>query len=189
MNIFERFMLSREVLIKEGEITMDSQRVVILPVNFLGNYTLKYNNENDAKGIYEIMKRGMIDYSVPIGKKYALAYRDYLDRWVKYCAFGGWGIVTYRVVETEGKIPNGVVEIKELPLHKYLKNKGISEASSDPLFDGLIAGSLSTTFNKNIDILEVKCICAGDSSCVYYWGSKEHLTSTFPKIASKRFGT
>ncbi|MDE1865616.1 MAG: hypothetical protein KGH94_03200 [Candidatus Micrarchaeota archaeon] len=187
MNIVDKFMLSREVVIKEGEIKMDKQRVIILPIDFIGLYTLKFNNKQLAPKLYESMKSGMIDYSVPIGKEYGLSYRDYLDRWVKYCAFGGWGIVSYKLVETDG-IPHGIVEIKGLPLHMYLKSKGITEASSDPLFDGLIAGSLSTTFKTNIDIIEAKCICAGDESCIYYWGNKEYLIKNFPRLAAKRFG-
>lgn len=187
MNIFDQFMLSREVVIREGEITMDDQRVIILPVSFIGLYTIKSNTDERAKRLYEVMKRGMIDYSVPIGKEYGLAYKDYLDRWIKYCAFGGWGIVSYKLVET-GSDPYGVVEIKGLPLHMYMKKKGVSEASSDPLFDGLIAGSLSTTFKKDIDVIEVKCVCAGDDSCVYHWGSKDYLIKSFPEIAAKRVG-
>lgn len=188
MNIFEQFSLSREVIMKEGEIVMDQQRVIVLPVSFIGLHTLKYHRDLEkGKKLYDLMKKGMIDYSVPLGKEYKLSYKDYLDRWVKYCAFGGWGLVTYQLIEKEGE-SHGIVEIKGLPLHMYLKSKGVTEASSDPLFEGLIAGSLSTTFKKDIDVIEAKCICADNPSCVYYWGSKEHLSKLFPELAAKKFG-
>lgn len=189
MNIFEQFSLSREVIVKDGEIDMDDQRVVIFPVSFIGLYTLKYNNNPEkGKRFYDAMKSGMINYSVPLGKEYKLSYRDYLDRWVKYCAFGGWGVVSYQLIETEGNTPHGIVQIKGLPLHIYLKGKGVSSASSDPLFEGLIAGSLSTTFKTNVDVIETKCICAGDEVCVYHYGSEQYLLEKFPEYASKRFG-
>lgn len=186
MNIFEEFMTLREVDISPGAITMDKQRVIILPINFIGKYTLKYHVEGRDKELYYAMKKGMINYGVPIGKTYGLTYKEYLDRWVKYCAFGGWGKVSYTAIETSD-MPRGIVEIKDLPLHIYLKNNGVSETSSDPLFDGLIAGSASTAFNKDIDVLETKCICAGDKSCIYYWGSKDYIIKLFPDLSKKRF--
>lgn len=186
MNMFERFSLSREMSIKDGEIILDGQRLTILPVSFVGRYLLYLKNKEDqAKRIYEIMKNGFIEYSTSLGKEYQLSYRDFLDRWVKYCDVGGWGIVKYQLVEKEDNY--GFLHIKNLPLHIYLKNKGMKEPS-DPIWEGLIAGALRSTFKIEIDVIEVSCICSGSDVCIFYWGPKEYLKSKFPEITSKRFG-
>lgn len=186
MNIFEEFSLSRELTIKEGEIMMDLQRIVIFPTSFIGQYVLKIKDDKQkSQLLYECMKAGMIKYSKPLGKEYALSYRDFLDRWIKYCAFGGWGLVKYQIIEEQKNY--GVLTIKNMPLHLYLKNKGVHEPV-DPLFDGLIAGSLSGTFNTNIEVIETKCVCSGNEECVYYWGTKEYLRERFPELISKKLG-
>jgi|GEM_PF-4163608 hypothetical protein len=186
MNMFEKFSLSKEVSIKEGEIILDSARLSMLPISFVGNYLLKLKEDQvQARKLYKVMKQSfVVGDAVPLGKEYHLTYKDFLDRWVKYCDFGGWGIVKYQLVEKEGSY--GFLHIKNLPSHLYLKNKGVKELS-DPLWEGLIAGSLTSTFNVDIDVVEVNCICSGNDVCVYYWGSIEYLKKKFPEIVSKRF--
>ncbi len=186
MNIFEKFSLAKEVNIEPGKITMDKQRIVILPVNFVGMLSIDINNTpRKARELYGCMKKGMAEFSRPLGKEYMLTPKDFLDRWVKYCAFGGWGLVKYQLLDENGK--RGFMNIKDLPMHDYLKNKGIKEPS-DFIFEGLIAGSASGTFNMDIDVIETKCICSGNDVCVYYWGSKKELFENFPELAAKRFG-
>lgn len=186
MNIFEKFSLSREVVMKEGEIVMDKQRMTLLPVNFIGLYSLSLKDElNEAKNLYNSMKSGVFKFSIPLGKEYLLTYKDFLDRWVKYSAFGGWGIVSYQLVDKENNY--GFLKIKDMPLHMYLKSKGLKSAS-DVIFEGLIAGSLSSTFKADVDVIETKCVCSGNDTCVYYWGSLAYLRQKFPDMVSKRFG-
>ena len=187
MNVFEEFMTLREVVIDKGKITMDRQRIILLPVNFLGRYSIKLaQNPEIARKLYDAMKKGMIEYSQPLGKEYALTYRDFLDRWVKYCAFGGWGLVEYELVENEKNF--GYLRVRNLPLHLYLKQMGVKEPS-DVIFEGLIAGSASGTFRTDIDVIEVKCVCSGDTECIYYWGSRDYLREKFPEMSEKRFGS
>lgn len=186
MNVFDKFLLSREVVIKEGKITMDNQRIIIFPVNFIGLYSMRLKDSPEkSRELYECMKRGMTEFSKPVGKEYLLTSKDFLDRWVKYCAFGGWGIVEYRLLENDGR--TGYLHIRNMPMHMYLKKKGVKEPS-DALFEGLIAGSASGTFRMDIDVLETKCICSGNDVCVYDWGKREYLMEKFPEIAAKRFG-
>lgn len=180
MNIFEKFLLSREVTMKEGEITLDRQRVLMFPVNFIASYTLKLaNNEQEGKKLYEIMKKGMYDFSVPLGKEYGLSYKDFLDRWVKYNAFAGWGIVEYRVVNPEAA--RGFLTYKNLTLHMYLKSKGVKK-HSDRLLEGIIAGALSSTFKVDIDVVETQCVCSGSDLCVFHWGPRSYLEEEFPEL-------
>ena len=186
MNIFEKFSISREIIINEGEISLDKQRIVFLPVPFVGLTLIKLkNNYSEMQKIYENMKKGAIDWAIPLGKEYGLAYKDFLDRWIKYTAFGGWGITEYQLIEKDKSY--GFLRIKNLSLHIYLKSKGIKEPS-DVIFESLTAGSLSGSFNVNIDVIEVECICAGDEFCVFYWGPRDYLINKFPEIAKKRFG-
>jgi predicted hydrocarbon binding protein len=186
MNMFEKFSLSREISMKDGEIILDQQRLTLLPVNFVGNYLIQVkDNQKQQRILYEVMKKGFIEYAMKLGKEYFLSYRDFLDRWVKYCDFGGWGIVKYQLVEKEENC--GFLHIKDLPLHLYLKSKGVKEPS-DPIWEGLVAGSLMTTFKGEIEVVEVKCICSGNDVCVFYWGPRKYLKNKFPEIVSKRFG-
>lgn len=186
MNIFEKFSLSKEVIIENGEISVDKQRIVFLPVPVLGLYLTKLkNNSGEMRKLYETMKKGATDWSIPLGKEYALSYTDYLDRWLKYTAFGGWGITEYQLVEKDKK--HGFLRVRNLSLHKYLKEKGITELC-DVIFEGLAAGSISGSLAEDLDVIEVQCICAGSDFCVFYWGSKEYLLENFPEAASKKFG-
>lgn len=185
MNIFEEFSVAREVELKEGKMTVDKQRTIFLPTNFMGMYSLNIkDNSKQPMELYESIKNGMINTSKVVGKEYMLSYKDFLDRWVKYCAFGGWGMVNYQLIEKEGI---GLLNIKNLPMHMYLKNREIGEFPN-VIFEGIIAGSLSGTFNLDIDVIEVKCICSGNDMCVYYWGPRKYLIEKFPEITSKRFG-
>lgn len=186
MNIFEKFSLSREVIMKEGEIKMDDQRMTLLPINFVGIYSLTLKNDpHKARNFYNCMKKGMANFSIPLGKEFHLTYKGFMERWAKYAAFGGWGVVEYELIDNEKNY--GFLKVKGLPLHVYLKNKGLRSAS-DVIFEGLIAGSLSSTFKADLDVIETECICSGKDACVYYWGSKEYLTKKFPDIASQKFG-
>ncbi|MDE1823187.1 MAG: 4-vinyl reductase [Candidatus Micrarchaeota archaeon] len=183
MNIFERFLLSREVTVREGEITLDQQRVIMLPVNFIASYTLKLANDKaEGRKLYEAMKKGMFAFSIPLGKAYGLSYKDFLDRWIKYNAFAGWGIVEYQLIETD--TTRGFLTYKNLTLHLYLKGKGITE-HSDRLLEGIIAGALSSTFKVDIDAVETKCVCSGNDVCVFYWGPRSYLRKEFPELISK----
>jgi len=184
MNIFERFSLSREIIMREGEIILDQQKMQILPVNFIAAYQLRLK---DSPGklleLYESMKNGMIKYSKPLGKEYSFSYRNFLDRWVKYTTFGGWGIAEYKLIEETSNY--GFLHIKNSPLHLNLKAKGITEPF-DVFLKGIIAGALSGTFKADIDVIETKCVCAGNDVCIYYWGTKEYLQKKFPEIVSKQ---
>ncbi len=186
MNIFEKFSLSREVIFKEGEITLDKQRVMMIPLNFIMDYSLKIkNNPREARKFYDTIKNGMMTFSMPLGKEYGLSYRDFLDRWVKYTAFAGWGIVKYEAIDTDTN--TGFLTIKDFSLDLYLKGRGVKEPS-DRLMEAMIAGSLSATFKTDIDVIEAKCICSGNDVCVYHWGPRSYLAKKFPDIVSKRFG-
>lgn len=186
MNIFEKFSMSREVTIKEGEITLDKQRMMILPVNFVAKYSLKQrSNAKTNAAFYNAIKKGMIEFSKPLGVEYSLSYKDFLDRWVKYTAFAGWGNVEYKVIDPNAM--RGLLNIRNFPLHLHLKEMGVKE-SSDPLMEAMIAGSLSGTFRTDIDVVETKCICSGNDACVYYWGPREALEKEFPDIVSKHIG-
>ncbi len=186
MNIFEKLSISREIIINEGEIALDKQRIVFLPVPFIGLLLIKLKqNISQKQKIYKTMKSGAAEWAVPLGKQYGLAYKDFLDRWIKYTAFGGWGLTEYQLIEEDKG--RGFLRIKDLSLHKYLKKKGINEPS-DFIFESITAGSLSGSFNLDIDVLEVKCICAGDDFCVFYWGPRSYLIQKFPKLALDRFG-
>lgn len=186
MNVFEKFSLSREIAMREGEIVLDQQRILMFPVEFLGTYAFNLRDKPEqAYKLYEAMKKGQIAFSIAIGKAYLLDYKTFLDRWIKYCEFAGWGIVTYQLIENDGKY--GFLQIKNLPMHQYLKAKGVTEPF-DVLFEGLIAGSASGTFKANLDVVETQCVCSGNDVCVYYWGTKDQLLEKFPNISSKRFG-
>ncbi|MDE1851358.1 MAG: 4-vinyl reductase [Candidatus Micrarchaeota archaeon] len=180
MNIFERLLLSREVTLREGEITLDNQRVLMFPVNFIASYTLKLaNNEAEGRKLYEIMKKGMYDFSIPIGKEYGLSYKDFLDRWIKYNAFAGWGMVEYKVIDADAA--HGFLTYKNLTLHLYLKSKDVRK-HSDRLLEGIIAGALSSTFKVDIDAVETQCVCSGNDVCVFHWGPKDYLRKEFPGL-------
>lgn len=184
MNLFDKFSISREVIIKEGEIILDEQKMQMLPVNFISMYQLKLKDAPDKMiRLYQTMKEGMVKYSGPLGKAYALSYKDFLDRWIKYTTFGGWGIAEYKLIEEDKNY--GVVSIKNSPLHLDLKARGVKE-QFDVFLRGIIAGALSGTFRADIDVVETKCVCAGNDECVYYWGSKEYLKSKFPDYAQKQ---
>ncbi len=186
MNIFERFLLSREVTLKEGEITLDRQRIAMFPVGLVGECALAPEQGSEqARILYESMKKGQIEFSRAIGKEYLFDSKTFLDRWIKYCEFAGWGIVTYQLVEKDGR--HGFLYVKNLPMHQYLRSKGINKPS-DVLFEGLIAGSISGTFRIDVDVIETKCICSGNDVCVYYWGPKKDLKEKFPGEMQKRFG-
>lgn len=179
------FSVSRQVIIEEGEITLNKQPVAIFPVNFLGEYVLKLKgNAKEERRLYESVKKGMIEFSVSLGEEYQLTSRIFLDRWIKYCGFAGWGKVSYKVVEEENC---GILYIDNLPLHRYLRDRGAKEPS-DPLFEGFIAGSASGTFKVDIDVVETECICSGGSRCVYYWGPKEYLKEKFPGLSGRFLG-
>lgn len=186
MNLFERFSLSKEIKIKEGEITLDTQRVIILPISFMGQLSIKLKEDGERRiRLYDSIKNGMPAFAMPIGKEYQLTYNSFLDRWVKYTAFAGWGIAEYQVIEKEKGW--GFLHIKGSPLHLYLKRKGIKEPI-DVIVGGLIAGSLTSTFKSNIDVIETGCVCNGEEFCTYYWGSREYLEKKFPKIVSRWLG-
>ncbi len=103
MNVFLKFSLAREVEMKEGRVMVDKPRTIFLPTNFMGLYSLKVKgDQGDLRTLYESIKNGMRKTTRSVGKEYMLSYRDFLDRWVKYCAFGGWGIVSYQLIEKEG---------------------------------------------------------------------------------------
>lgn len=182
--MFELFSVSRQVIIEEGEITINKQPVAIFPINFLGSYILNLKgNIKEEKRLYESVKKGMVEFSVSLGEEYQLTSRIFLDRWIKYCGFAGWGIVSYKVIEDEDC---GVLYIKDLPLHKYLMANGVKEPS-DPLFEGFIAGSASGTFKVDIDVIETECICSGSDKCVYHWGPKTYLKEKFPDLSKRLF--
>lgn len=183
MNIFEQFSIAREVEIVEGQTTLDKQRILMFPVDFISLYLLKINkNVEQSKMLYNHVKSGMIEYSKPLGKDYGLTYRDFLDRWVKYSAFGGWGLVEYKLVDKDNGY--GYLIVKNLPMHNYLKNNHVA-SPNDVIYEALVAGSLSGTFDKDIDVIETECICSGSEACVFYWGSAEYLKDKFHDIAIK----
>lgn len=182
--MFELFSISRQVIIEDGEITINRQPVAIFPINFLGAYILSLKeDQKEQRRLYKSVKTGMVKFSVSLGKEYQLTTRIFLDRWIKYCGFAGWGIVSYKVVEEENC---GVLYVNNLPLHKYLRDNGVKELS-DPLFEGFIAGSASGTFKADIDVIETECICSGNDKCVYYWGPKAYLKEKFPDLSKKLF--
>ncbi len=184
MNIFEKFLISKEVSIKDGELKVDQQRIMFLPANFWSLYSLNFkNNFQETAKIYKSVKEGLSGFSMPLGKKYGLSVKDFLDRWVKYCAFGGLGIVEYKLIEND----YGFLSIKDLSSHIYLKKIGIKEPL-DIMWEGIIAGSLSNTFNKDVHVIESKCICNGSDMCIFNWGSKEYLMTKFSDLVYKRFG-
>ena len=185
INLFELFSVSRQVVIEEGEITLNKQPVAIFPVSFLGDYILNLKGDiREERQLYESVKKGMVEFSVSLGEEYQLTSRIFLDRWIKYCGFAGWGKVSYKIGEKENC---GILSIAGLPLHKYLKDKGV-RVPSDPLFEGFIAGSASGTFKSDIDVIETECICSGSDVCIYYWGPKEYLKEKFPDRYEKLFG-
>lgn len=184
MNIFDKFMISREVTLEDGKITLDRQRVMVLPISFMGLLSIRIKDHPEqVRNLYRFIKSGMPVFAMPIGKEYQLAYNSFLDRWVKYTAFAGWGTTEYQLVEKGF----GFLHIKNSPLHMYLKSKGIKEPI-DVIEGALIAGSLSSTFNVDVDVVETECVCSGYDHCTYYWGSKAYLREKFPAIALRQFG-
>jgi len=185
INLFELFSVSRQVIISEGEITINKQPAAIFPINAMGAYILNLKQDRKKeRRLYESVKKGMVEFSVSLGEEYQLTSKIFLDRWIKYCGFAGWGIVSYKVIEEENC---GILYIKDLPLHNYLRDNGVKEPS-DPLFEGFIAGSASGTFRADIDVIETECVCSGSDKCVYYWGPKAYLKERFPDMAKKLFG-
>ncbi|MGI0100200.1 MAG: hypothetical protein ACREBH_00530 [Candidatus Micrarchaeaceae archaeon] len=183
MNVFDEFALFKEVTLQDGVITLDQQRVLMFPVGFIASYTNRLSKDSvQARRLYDVMKNGMFDFSIPLGKAYSLSYKDFLDRWKKYNAFAGWGIVEYKIIEVDQGY--GMLTYKNLSPHLYLKSKGVKE-HADPLLEGIIAGALSSTFKIDLDALETKCVCAGNDVCVFYWGKKSYLNKKFPDLMAK----
>lgn len=186
MNVFEQLSLFKEVSITEGRITLDKQRVALFPTNFIASYLIGLkDNSGESQKLYNSMKEGMRQFSVSLGKEYGLTSTDFLSRWVKYCTFTGWGIAEYKLLDENGR--SGFLHVKGSPLHIELRRRGI-KGPIDSLFEGLLAGSASGSFNTDIDVVETRCLCSGSDVCVYNWGSKKELDEKFPNIRPRGWG-
>ncbi len=187
MNVFEQLSIAKEIKISTGKIVLDQQRIILFPINFISLYLLKIrDNPEQSRELYKLVKAGMARWAIPLGKDYALTYKDFLDRWVKYTAFGGWGITKYLLIDKDNNY--GYLDIRNLSMHNYLKIKGIKEIPGDIIFEALVAGSISSTFKVDLDVIETECVCEGSKRCVFYWGPIKYLKNKFPDIISKRFG-
>ncbi len=178
MNIFEKFVLARQVKFKDGKIILLKQRVVVLPAAFFQNYTLSISKDPKAIAIlYTAFKKGL-STSMNVKKDYGLALKEYANLCIETSTMAGWGILRWERFDEKNK--SGVVRIVEAPIPDRLKGK--ADAQCDHVVRGMIAGVASGAFKTDVDVIETECMAMGSPACRFVIDDKDNLKKKYPTL-------
>ncbi len=182
MSMFEELMLAKNISFNEGKIELLKQQVVMLPAEFMSDYTSEINNDpNKIKEIYQAGKEAIKNNFGPgIGKHYSFNFSDFFRWYISLAKLSGWGIVKW--AEFDKNSYSGVITIEDSLVGTNLKNKVTSPC--DHIIRGLMAGSATSAFLIDVDMIETECIALGSEKCKFLMGKYDYLKSKFPDIVT-----
>jgi predicted hydrocarbon binding protein len=184
MDLFEKFMLARQLNFSDGKIELLGQYVLFLPSDFLAMYTESVNSNPElVKSLYEAAKRTVREgFGVNVGKSYGFSPRDYTNWFKDILKLSGWGDAYWEENDLENH--KGVISIKGSTVAAYLKGKVSSPC--DHIVRGFMAGGGSNTYNSDIDVIEIECEAIGAERCKFIVDSAENLKIKFPNLSKQQ---
>jgi len=163
------------------------QRVAIVPADFL--VTLTKQIHDSPERIFEIYTAAKTavrnEFAKNLGTTFDFSFEDYGKWLVDIAKFSGWGKLEWGDLDFEKR--RAIIYITNSPVG----NKLVGQVNDpvDHIIRGLMAGGASYAFNRDVDILETKCIAVGDPFCEFIIKpSEEFLKSRSPLVKRQLSG-
>ncbi len=170
-------MFSRQLTFSDGQIKMFNENVLFIPSDFIATYTESNAGNNETiKSLYNAAKTSTKEkFGITIGKEYGFAFKDYTKWFADIINLSGWGMLAWKDVDEAGR--RGVISFSNSIIASSLKGK--VKTQCDHVMRGFIAGGASVAFKEDMDVIEEKCVAAGDDECVFIIGKKDYLKSNY----------
>ncbi len=177
---FAKYLATGNVKFEEGHISFIGQRMIFLPaISLIGFQKLlikKFGEKEGSNLIYEVFKNGAIEFADRMKKEWNVTDDMLIAKRMEETAnASGWGII--RIKDFDRKNSKCLAEIENSPFIKDFDFK----YACNPI-RGLMAGTLTGIFKKEIDGVEKVCgAFTNKNKCLMIFQSKEE----WKKIESK----
>ncbi len=185
MQLFDLFKFSKEIEIRDGEITLMKTPINIVPTSILSEFQKKLIDsigfEEAYNLIYNNSKTGSKKYNDSFIQKHRFEdKRRILDWQIKIVTLAGWGKLEISYVDlTKNEL---IIKYSNSP---FAKEYSRSNYPVCIIPAGFTAGGVTANFGVNIDAVETMCMAKGDQFCQIELGPKEFIENKKNKVWGK----
>lgn len=165
MELFNKLLMMRQLNFQEGRIDLLNQRVFIAPGSMLKNLTeFMLKHPELIPEIYEHMRLSFDQgWAAPVKKTYGFKPKDFFRWLIDLSNVAGWG--KSDLIELDDATSSGIFRTNNGIIADFFKGK--SDEPVCHIWRGLASGGATALFEKDMDLIEVKCLAKGDLFCEF----------------------
>ena len=165
VNLLDKLLLMRELKFEPGRISLLQHRSFMATIAVINSIALYMDQHPDSIApIYLGMKNMHKDiWGDTLKKLYHLAPNEYLQKMFELSSPLGWG--TSELLKYDDKKTEGLFRTYDAPVGGSFKGK--FKYPAEHFWRAITAGTGISIFNKEIDVIETKCIAHGETYCEF----------------------
>lgn len=159
---YDRFIYTNSLKYKDNNFYLLNLPFVILPVSVLVAIAEKNDKSLNLELYYSVKE----SVGASLKKEFEIDFGFEGERGLEFMqsffTASGWG--KFEIIDLDKENARAIVGVMHSPVSLLVKT---CKSPCDTFLRGFIAGVFSIYFKKNVDCVEVKCMCMGQTSCEF----------------------
>lgn len=157
----KKLLFARQFNIEDGKIDFLGDRELLLPIGFVSDF--QDFNENKT---YELAKKSSREEMERMAAKLGVKGPVLVQNMTKI--YEAFGLGKLEIKDFDPKKGRAIINITDSPVATdYLRKNKPAKRETCNFIAGMLAGTASCIFGKNMEAREVKCIAKGDTVCQF----------------------
>ena len=163
LDVVKKLLFARQIKFEKGKIFLLGYPIVMQPAEIFVQLKKEIVKKDPKdKFLYEMSKNAGKKYMKGISSKFKMSLSEKIKWGINSFELGGWGIT--EITDLKVKEFKAIIKIKNSTVAKLY---GKSDVPVDDVMAGFIAGASCIYWNKEMDVIERKCIAKGDQFCEF----------------------